>query len=115
MDLAPTSPSTSSSPSSPEPISPEPTSPSAAIAEVPGEVVTSDPLYTALGAPTDVRLLILEPGEFDDPVRSTLSLSNTYSHDEYDAISYTWGGEDNNIARTVHIFVNSREFAVTTN
>lgn len=62
-----------------------------------------------------MRLLNLEPGGFDDPVRTTLSFGNTSNRDEYDAISYTWGGEDNNMFRTARILVNSREFAVTPN
>ncbi|KAF6828994.1 heterokaryon incompatibility protein [Colletotrichum musicola] len=115
VGLRPTSPSTSSDLSSPGSTSPGPASPGATLAELPDEVVTSDPIYKALGTPTDIRLLTLEPGEFDDPVQSTLSLGNTSGRTEYEAISYTWGGEDNNMAKTGLILVNSQEFAVTPN
>ncbi|KAF6817934.1 heterokaryon incompatibility protein [Colletotrichum plurivorum] len=115
VDLEPTSPSTSSDLSSLASTSQGPTSPRTAPAVFPDEAVTSDSMFKALDHPTDIRLLTLEPGEFDDPVRSTLSMSSTSSPDEYDAISYTWGGEDDNMAKTGRILVNSQEFAVTAN
>ncbi|KAF6796527.1 heterokaryon incompatibility protein [Colletotrichum sojae] len=113
--LGPTSPSTSSRTVSPEPLPPSSNSPRGTSAEFPDELVASDHMYQALGAQTDIRLLTLEPGEFDDPVRSALSLGSTSGRDEYDAISYTWGGEDNIMAKTGRISVNSQEFSVTPN
>ncbi|WYZ34137.1 hypothetical protein EsH8_I_000413 [Colletotrichum jinshuiense] len=73
------------------------------------------PVYQPLESKTDVRLLTLEPGEFEDPVRCSLSLSNTSDRVEYDAISYTWAGEDGAMDWTASITLNGRGFSATPN
>ncbi|KAK1854881.1 heterokaryon incompatibility protein [Colletotrichum chrysophilum] len=72
-------------------------------------------IYQPLKNRTDMRLLTLEPGEFNDTIRCSLSQSTTSSMTEYDAISYTWGGEDNVMERRGRILLDGRDFPVTPN
>ncbi|CAI0649676.1 unnamed protein product [Colletotrichum noveboracense] len=72
-------------------------------------------IYQALENSTDMRLLTLEPGGYDDPVYGSLNLTTTSGFLEYDAISYTWAGEDENMERSGHMTLNSQSFAATPN
>uniref|UniRef100_L2FF75 Heterokaryon incompatibility protein n=1 Tax=Colletotrichum fructicola (strain Nara gc5) TaxID=1213859 RepID=L2FF75_COLFN len=72
-------------------------------------------IYQTLENTTDMRLLTLDPGGYDDPVRGSLHLTTTSGFLEYVAISYTWAGEDENMERSEHIMLNSQSFAVTPN
>ncbi|OHF01210.1 heterokaryon incompatibility protein [Colletotrichum orchidophilum] len=75
----------------------------------------TDSVYQPLIFQTDIRLLTLEPGEFGDPIRCSLSLSSTSSMIDYDAISYTWAREDGMMEWTQRITLDSRPFFVTAN
>ncbi|KAK2765753.1 heterokaryon incompatibility protein [Colletotrichum kahawae] len=81
----------------------------------PDDENTHDNIYKPLENITDMRLLTLEPGGYDDPVCGILNLTTTSGFLEYDAISYTWAGEDENMDRSGHITLNSQGFAVTQN
>ncbi|GKT43370.1 heterokaryon incompatibility protein 6, OR allele [Colletotrichum spaethianum] len=74
-----------------------------------------DTVYQPLESTTDIRLLTLEPGDFNDPIKCRLSLSSTASMIDYDAISYTWASEDGEMEWTERLTLNSREFLVTPN
>ncbi|KAF9872773.1 heterokaryon incompatibility protein [Colletotrichum karsti] len=73
------------------------------------------PIYEPLEEKTDIRLLKVEPGEFEDPIQCSIFLSSTTSQAEYEAISYTWGGEDNNMGETGSIRLGEKTFCVTPN
>ncbi|KAK2003956.1 heterokaryon incompatibility protein [Colletotrichum falcatum] len=72
-------------------------------------------IYQPLISTTDIRLLTLLPGDFDDPIKCHLSLSSTASMINYDAISYTWATEDGEMKWTECITLNGQEFLVTPN
>ncbi|KAK2028746.1 heterokaryon incompatibility protein, partial [Colletotrichum zoysiae] len=72
-------------------------------------------VHQPLVSATDIRLLALSPGDFDDPIKCRLFLSSTASMVEYDAISYTWASEDGKMELTERITLNRRGFLVTPN
>jgi hypothetical protein len=49
----------------------------------------------------EIRLLTIQPGDFDEPIEATLSTESLNDHPVYEAISYVWG--DENIKRKIHI------------
>src|ERR1700735_2002759 len=55
--------------------------------------------YRAITREGEIRLLTIDPGQRKDPV--TCSLSHTLLDDpkrpRYDALSYTWGSQDNSL------------------
>ncbi|UKZ77998.1 hypothetical protein TrVFT333_005732 [Trichoderma virens FT-333] len=62
--------------------------------------------YTLCQLPSEswTRVLVLDPGEFADPITCTLQLYNTDQHDSgepYEAISYVWG--DPTITCSIHV------------
>ncbi|KAK8097422.1 heterokaryon incompatibility protein-domain-containing protein [Apiospora sp. TS-2023a] len=60
-------------------------------------------------ADDEFRLLILLPGDFNEPLRCDLSTSNLTNHPPYEALSYVWGSN----ADTVEIEVASKRLAIT--
>ncbi|KAF9882251.1 heterokaryon incompatibility protein [Colletotrichum karsti] len=67
-------------------------------------------------AETEIRLLTVWPGSFGDAVRCSLAATKaTQGYEEYDAISYTWAGDDDIIEKTGRVCIASEEFPVTPN
>lgn len=58
-----------------------------------------------------IRILHLMPGNFEDPIHTTLSLAYLEDHPQYEALSYVWG--DPNVCMS--ITVNGKDQLVTTN
>ncbi|KAE9582166.1 Heterokaryon incompatibility protein 6, OR allele [Colletotrichum fructicola] len=77
--------------------------------------VSNQFIYKALPTPNSIRLLILEPGYFDDPIQCSLYLSSTLDLVDYDAISYTWADENDTMNHTGIIFLESYRLPVTPN
>ncbi|EFQ27530.1 heterokaryon incompatibility protein [Colletotrichum graminicola M1.001] len=70
-------------------------------------------VYQPLVSTTDIRLLTLLPGNFDDRIKRHLSFSSTASMIDYEAISYTWASNVGEIEWTECITLDRREFLVT--
>ncbi|KAK4221369.1 heterokaryon incompatibility protein-domain-containing protein [Podospora fimiseda] len=49
----------------------------------------------------EIRILILLPSYFHDPISCTLSRANLEEQPQYDALSYVWG--DPRICRTIYV------------
>jgi ankyrin repeat protein len=49
-------------------------------------------IYTVLDSPRQIRILIVQPGEFEDPVHCDLKIVSLDSA-EFEALSYLWGNE----------------------
>lgn len=45
-----------------------------------------------------IRLMVLHPGAFVDPVHCTIIRADIQHHPQFEAVSYTWAGEDGNSA-----------------
>jgi hypothetical protein len=75
--------------------------------------VSSDPsLVNPNAEDLRFRTVTIEPGDFDDPVECSLNCTTIgKSKDDYCALSYTWGSEDN----PAQVYLNSLEFLVTQN
>ena len=68
--------------------------------------------YKSLAKGTsEIRLMILEPGDFEEPVRSHLQLVKLDHRPDYEALSYVWGSCNDRKS----ISLNGMEFAVTAN
>lgn len=68
--------------------------------------------YITLGREKkQVRLLLLLPGEFKDPICCNLLIAHLDEKPYYKALSYVWGDP----ARRLPIFVNGQEHHITTN
>src|SRR5438045_2178237 len=67
--------------------------------------------YSELQGKTETRLLRLEAGKFDDPVRCEIHHVSSPQDALYIAVSYTWGNPKDTIA----IQLNGKEHQVTRN
>lgn len=72
--------------------------------------LTKCTLYAPLPGPKSIRLLLLQPGETEEPICQSFIYS-VGRWPSYDALSYTWGGEK----KTKQIKCNSTDFPVTPN
>ncbi|KAF6783887.1 hypothetical protein CMUS01_16648 [Colletotrichum musicola] len=75
-----------------------------------GEVVCSaaDSIYTEHLSSGQIHLVVLAPSPRDQkgyPIYVSLELHDDIRCPEYDAVSYTWGGEDNDYTRSSPVFV----------
>ncbi|KAJ8108311.1 hypothetical protein OPT61_g8258 [Boeremia exigua] len=61
-----------------------------------------------------IRLVVLAPGDHDDPICCTLVLSGMV-HSEYDAVSYTWATEDGDDSKSHILYVDGSVMKVTQN
>jgi hypothetical protein len=66
-------------------------------------------MYTPLLNRDSFRLMVLEPGSRDDPIRVHLCIWDTASAPKYDAISYVWGDP----TQTVEIVCNAKAVQIT--
>ncbi|KAE9378667.1 HET-domain-containing protein, partial [Stipitochalara longipes BDJ] len=68
-------------------------------------------LYEPLEGPDSIRLFIIEPGAFDDPIGGILVHATIKFEFPYLALSYVWGDQTSKVP----ISVNMQEFLVTKN
>ncbi|KAH6625905.1 heterokaryon incompatibility protein-domain-containing protein [Boeremia exigua] len=61
-----------------------------------------------------IRIVLLSPGNFEDPVHCTIVLSAIY-HSSYEAVSYTWANEDGDNAKTHAVYIDGSALYVTRN
>lgn len=62
-----------------------------------------------------IRLVLLEPGHYSDPIRCNLIISQLRYYSEYDAVSYTWATETGDDEKTQQIFIDGSVLGVTKN
>ncbi|KAI0412591.1 HET-domain-containing protein [Xylaria grammica] len=72
-------------------------------------------LFPQISKQSDIRLLYLSPGEFEQDIQCTISVHDISSRPEYEAISYTWADEDCNDDLCNTIFVSGQPLSVTRN
>lgn len=63
----------------------------------------------------ELRLLIVEPGSFDDPIHCRLVHVRTDTRLEYEAISYTWTVESDDATKSKTVSLAGTPFPVTAN
>ncbi|EQB55232.1 hypothetical protein CGLO_04862 [Colletotrichum gloeosporioides Cg-14] len=78
--------------------------------EVKNSGVLNQFICKPLPTPNSIRPLILEPGNFDDPVQCSLYLSSTLDLVDNDTISYTWADENDIMNHTETIFLEPCRF-----
>lgn len=61
-----------------------------------------------------IRLIVLPPGEYDDPIRCSIVLS-ALQYSDYEAVSYTWTTEDGDEAKEYPIYIDEKVMMVTKN
>jgi hypothetical protein len=57
------------------------------------------PLYSPLGH-TEIRLVEIHPGEFDDPIAISINSVDIANSPSYDALSYVWDPQDGTVNPT---------------
>lgn len=70
--------------------------------------------YPPIDQHAEIRLIWLQPGEFDEPIRCDL-LTTGICKKSYEAISYTWAGKSSDYSKTSTIFLDAKPFPVTRN
>jgi hypothetical protein len=78
------------------------------------ESIKDHPIHNPLHTKKpQIRLLVLHPGRFDDPVSCRLKICYLKRHPAYEALSYVWG----DAVATLPIYVGSqcKRFEATTN
>ena len=70
--------------------------------------------YPPIKQQKELRLLRIERGEFDEPVRCGISTAVVDDAD-FEAVSYTWAEESGDSSECCRVFVNSVPFPVTRN
>jgi hypothetical protein len=68
--------------------------------------------YSPLSSSSDIRLIILEPGIGDEPVRCQLVHISLDENPSYEALSYTWGDAS---VQGPRILLDGKPFQVTVN
>ncbi|KAK4464742.1 heterokaryon incompatibility protein-domain-containing protein [Cladorrhinum samala] len=71
--------------------------------------------YTDVTGKQGLRLLVVEPGAFDDAIHCRLVHVRTDTRLEYEAISYTWADESGDATKSKTISISGTPFAVTAN
>ncbi|RMY71286.1 hypothetical protein D0863_05257 [Hortaea werneckii] len=72
---------------------------------------TTNELYSPLKTNEAFRLIYIEPGDFDDPIRCRMATRQASDRDEYMCLSYVWG----NTSEAIMIHLNSCPKPVTRN
>ncbi|KAM0324789.1 hypothetical protein ACHAQA_007755 [Verticillium albo-atrum] len=78
------------------------------------DLVAQD-IYQPIEGKTEFRLLILEPGEFNDPLQCRLYTASTLDAPTYDAMSYTWADETGDATKSSTVRLDAQPFPVTKN
>lgn len=69
--------------------------------------------YEPIKQRSEIRLLKIQPGEGDDPIRGELVTISTDSQHEYDAVSYTWADETGDATRRFRAFIGAGYVLIT--
>lgn len=64
---------------------------------------------------SEIRILRLQHGAFDDPVVCEVVTKDLTLHPEYEAVSYTWSDESGNATRSRTIQIGDKPYQVTVN
>ncbi|RYP25261.1 hypothetical protein DL765_000142 [Monosporascus sp. GIB2] len=72
-------------------------------------------VYKDIQQRTELRLLLVKPGKFDDDVHCTLVHCNIEKPPSYEAISYTWADEFGDATKNKTIYLSGSPFNVTAN
>ncbi|ORY10634.1 heterokaryon incompatibility protein-domain-containing protein [Clohesyomyces aquaticus] len=71
------------------------------------------PLNYELGK--EIRLPVLQPGEFEDPIRVHIVHANLLDDPQYEALSYTWATEDGDASLSRELDCKGKTVAITRN
>jgi hypothetical protein len=63
----------------------------------------------------EIRVMILRPGEFEDPLCVDIAHVNLLDDPIYEALSYTWATEDGDASLSSEIYCADRQIAITQN
>jgi hypothetical protein len=74
-----------------------------------------DPTRPPIKHLSEIRILRILPGDFNDAVECEVFTAGLSSYPEYDAISYTWADESGDASRCCSILVSGKSFEVTRN
>ena len=67
---------------------------------------TATYVHSAIALESEIRLMELHPGDFDDDIRATIEAVDLKSiREEFDAISYTWADASGNATKTANILI----------
>lgn len=70
-------------------------------------------VYKPIKQRSEIRLLKIQPGEGDDPIRGELVIISTNSQENYDAVSYTWADQTGDKTRPFRAFIGSGYVSIT--
>jgi hypothetical protein len=79
------------------------------------ESVPEGPSFPAIRPSSEIRLLELAQGDFDDPLHCKLHVEHLLSRPVYDAVSYTWADDSGSAEKVKTILVDDKPFQITTN
>lgn len=70
-------------------------------------------VYEPIKQRSEIRLLKIQPGEGDNPIRGELIKISTNSQHDYDAVSYTWADENGDVTRRFRAFIGTGYVLIT--
>lgn len=70
-------------------------------------------VYKPVKQRSEMRLLNIQPGEADDPIRGELIIVSTDSQEDYDAVSYTWADQTGDATRRFRAIIGSGYVSIT--
>lgn len=70
-------------------------------------------VYEPIKQKSEMRLLKMQPGEADDPIRGELIIVSTSSQQDYYAVSYTWADQTGDATRRFRAFIGSGYVSIT--
>ncbi|KAG6361118.1 hypothetical protein INS49_009342 [Diaporthe citri] len=70
-------------------------------------------VYEPIKQRSEMRLLKIQPGEADDPIRGELVIVSTNSQENYDAVSYTWADQTGDATRCFRAFIGIGYVSIT--
>lgn len=73
--------------------------------------------YDALRLQTgnEIRLVVLLPGKFNDPVVITITIADLLQNPQYEAVSYTWSNSDGDDSKTGRVHSPNGILSITEN
>ncbi|KAK7912137.1 HET-domain-containing protein [Apiospora marii] len=81
-----------------------------------GDASEETPYHAPIRQKSETRILVLEPGKFEDPICGSLMVVSLPSeHTSYEALSYTWADESGDATPRRTIQLGGRPFLITLN
>ncbi|KAI0174664.1 heterokaryon incompatibility protein-domain-containing protein [Pestalotiopsis sp. NC0098] len=80
-----------------------------------GSVRPTHPILPVIKQPSDIRILRVLPGSFDDDVECEIQTEDLSKDIDYEAISYTWADETGDASHCRTISVSGQPFKITRN